>query len=130
MTTGIAKVPRSCRYSHPRFSPNSVHLHSRFHHGSELLAPFPCSSADVPSSVLSFPSVIYTTTGNNNNERMTDARFYPLCRVFMHDPANELPRMCLPRTSVNRLASGTPRAEDKCVIQHTVLWDTDLPDDP
>ena len=31
---------------------------------------------------------------------------------------------------VNRHALDTPRAEDKCVIQHTVLYDTDLPDYP
>jgi hypothetical protein len=49
---------------------------------------------------------------------------------YMHDPASELPRIPLPRTPVNRLASDTPRAEDKCVIQHTVLYDTDLSDDP
>ncbi len=48
----------------------------------------------------------------------------------MQDSASELRRIPLPRTPVNRLASDTPKAEDKCVIQHTVLYDTDLPDDP
>src|SRR5215218_5911351 len=44
----------------------------------------------------------------------------------MQDLGYELPRIPIPRTPVNRLASDTPRAEDKCVIQHTVLYDTDL----
>jgi hypothetical protein len=48
----------------------------------------------------------------------------------MQHPASELRRIPLPRTSVNRVASNTPRAEDKCVIQHTVLYDTVLPYDP
>src|ERR671911_618379 len=48
----------------------------------------------------------------------------------MQGRESELRRIPLPRTPVNRLASDTPKAEDKCVIQHTVLYDTDLPDDP
>jgi hypothetical protein len=48
----------------------------------------------------------------------------------IQDDGYGLPRILLPRTPVNRLASDTPRAEDKCVIQHTVLYDTDLSDDP
>src|SRR5215211_8267770 len=35
-----------------------------------------------------------------------------------HEPCNdELPRILIPRTSGNRVASDTPRAEDKRVIQ-------------
>jgi hypothetical protein len=49
---------------------------------------------------------------------------------FEERAEDELSRILLPRTRVIRLASDTPRAEDKCVIQHTVLYDTDLPDDP
>src|SRR5215211_7999345 len=39
-------------------------------------------------------------------------------------------RIHLLRGWVNRVASDVPRAEHKCVIQHTVLYDTDSPDDP
>ena len=45
----------------------------------------------------------------------------------MQDAGYELRRIVLPRTRVNRVASDTPRAEDKCVIQHIVLYDTDTP---
>jgi hypothetical protein len=34
----------------------------------------------------------------------------------------------LPRTRVNRVALDALRAEDKCVLQHTVLYDTETPD--
>src|ERR687889_1392414 len=82
MTPGMAKVPTSCRYSHPLFFPNSAHLHTRAHHGGRLLEPFPCSGAAVPSSVVSLPSVICTTI-TGGNERMMNARFHPLCYIFM-----------------------------------------------
>jgi hypothetical protein len=44
-----------------------------------------------------------------------------LIDLDIQDPGSELRRIPLPRRWVNRLASDTPRAEDKCVIQHTVL---------
>src|SRR5215204_3233587 len=39
----------------------------------------------------------------------------------------ELRKITLPRTRVNTVASETPRAEDKRVIQHTVRCGTDTP---
>jgi hypothetical protein len=49
---------------------------------------------------------------------------------FLELRACELRRIHLPRTRVNRLAPDVPRNEDKRVVQHTVRYDTDLPDDP
>src|SRR5215204_590213 len=43
------------------------------------------------------------------------------------DCYGELRRIPLPRTPVNRVASDTPRAEDKRVIQQIVRYDTDIP---
>src|SRR5215212_4914574 len=42
----------------------------------------------------------------------------------------EVPRIPLPRTRMNSVASDVLRGYDKRVIQHTVLYDTDLPDHP
>jgi hypothetical protein len=42
----------------------------------------------------------------------------------------QLRRINLLQRWVNRLASDAPRAEDNCVIQYIVRYDTDSPDHP
>jgi hypothetical protein len=54
----------------------------------------------------------------------------PAAANFLELPTGEVRRINLPRTLLNRVASDALRAYDKRVIQHTVLYDTDLPDDP
>jgi hypothetical protein len=47
----------------------------------------------------------------------------------MHDPANELRRITLPRTPVNRASEVASGAKDECVRKHKVPCSTEFPTD-